>query len=99
MMLEEANSRLKTVQITDDQLWALNSLYLMLDVEKTDFCKILDVVGIETFLKKQSHYDRLRSAEEQLTAKEKYLKAKQRLEDLENEKGHLEAIVNGYKPY
>jgi len=37
-------------------------------------------------------------AEEELTAKERYLQAKSRLEELENEKTNLEQIVNGYSP-
>ena len=37
MMLCEANERLKTVQMTEDQLWAVNSLYLLQDLDKDDF--------------------------------------------------------------
>lgn len=98
MMLKEANARLKRSQINEDQLWALNSLYILLDLHKDDFCKIVDTVGLETLLKKQNHYDRLMKAEEELAAKEKYLQAKARLEELETEKTNLEQIVNGYQP-
>lgn len=98
MMLEEANTRLKKAKINEDQLWALNSLYILLDLHKDDFCKIVDTVGLETLLKKQGHYDRLMKAEEELAAKEKYLQAKTRLEELETEKTNLERIVNGYQP-
>lgn len=98
MMLEEANARLKKVEINEEQLGAINSIYILLDLDKDDFCKIVDTVGLETLLKKQSHYDRLMKAEEELSAKERYLKAKSRLEELEFEKTDLEQIVNGYKP-
>ena len=98
MMLEEANNRLKKTKINEEQLWALNSLYILLDLHKDDFCKIIDTVGLETLLKKQTHYDRLIQAEEELSAKEKYLKAKARLEELEAERAGLERIVTGYKP-
>jgi hypothetical protein len=97
MMLEEANARLKKTNINEKQLWALNSLYLLLDLQKDDFCKIIDTVGLETLMNKQRHYDRLRQAEEELTAKEKYLQAKARLEELENEKASLEAIVKSFR--
>lgn len=100
MMLEEMQARLKKEKITtQDQLWAINSLYILLDLHKDDFCKIVDTVGLETLLKKQNHYDRLMKAEEELTAKERYLQAKARLEELENEKTTLEKVVNGYKPF
>jgi hypothetical protein len=96
-MLEEANARLKKEKITEEQLWGINSLYILLDLDKDDFCKIVDAVGVEKLLKKQIHYERIDRAEQELAAKERFLKAKSRLEELENEKQQLEAIVNGYK--
>ncbi len=96
-MLHEANERLRKTQITEEQLWGLNSLYILLDLDKDDFCKIVDAVGIEPLLKKQSHYERLDQAEQELTAKERYLKAKNRLAELEAEKQDLENIINNYK--
>lgn len=98
MMLHEAQERLKKTTITEEQLWGLNSLYILLDLDKDDFCKIVDTVGIEKLLKKQGHYERLDKAEQELAAKEKFLKAKARLEELEVEKQSLEDVVNGYKP-
>ncbi|MEN6568047.1 MAG: hypothetical protein ABFC57_17320 [Veillonellales bacterium] len=98
MNLEEAQARLKKTEINEDQLWALNSLYILLDLQKDDFCKIIDVVGLETPLKKQKHYDRLDQAERELAAKKRYLQARTRLEELETEKSSLEQIVNEYNP-
>ena len=97
MLLEEAQARLKKTEINQDQLWKLNSLYILLDLHKDDFCKIIDAVGLENLLLKQRHYDRLYRAEEELTAKEVYLKSKARLAEIELEKTALEQIVNGYK--
>ena len=96
MLLKEANERLKKVEITEEQLWGLNSIYIILDLHKDDFCRIVDLVGLETLLKKQSHYDRVLKAEEELAAKEKFLAAKLRLSDLEKERQHLEKIVKSY---
>lgn len=98
MNLEEAQARLKKTEINEEQLWGLNSLYILLDLHKDDFCKIVDVVGLETLLKKQKHYDRLDQAERELAAKERYLQARARLKELETEKSSLEQIVNEYKP-
>jgi len=98
MMLHEANERLKKSKITEEQLWGLNSLYILLDLDKDDFCKIVDAVGVDKLIKKQSRYERLDKAEQELAAKEKYLDAKNRLEELESEKQDLENIVNNYKP-
>ena len=55
-------------------------------------------MGLEKLIAKQAHYDRLDRAEKELTAKERYLKAKARLEELETEKAGLEQIISGYKP-
>lgn len=98
MMLEEANKRLKKVQITEEQLWQINSLYLILNLDKDDFCKIVDLVGLEKLINQQSRYERFDKAEQELRAKEKYLQSKRRLQELEDEKSELEKIVNSYKP-
>lgn len=96
MTLNEANERLEK-SITEDQLWGLNSLYLLLDLHKDDFCKVVNTVGVETLLNKQSYYERLELAEKELAAKERYLRAKSRLEELKMEKDDLEQIVNNFK--
>lgn len=99
MLLEEANVRLKRGQIDGDQLDGLNSLYILLDLDKDIFCKIVDVVGVDALLKKRAHYDRLDRAEIELSMKERYLDAKARIAEVENEKRRLQQIIDGYKPY
>lgn len=98
MMLEEANKRLKKVQLTEEQLWQINSLYCILNLDKDDFCKIVDMVGLDKLIQQQSRYERFDKAEQELRAKERYLQAKRRLRELEDEKTELEAVVDSYKP-
>ena len=98
MMLDEANKRLKKVQITEEQLWQINSLYCILNLDKDDFCKIVDLIGLDKLIQQQSRYERFDKAEQELRAKERYLQAKKRLQELEDEKEELENIVNSYKP-
>lgn len=98
MMLEEANKRLKKVQLTEEQLWQINSLYCILNLDKDDFCKIVDMVGLDKLIQQQSRYERFDKAEQELRAKERYLQAKRRLQELEDEKAELEAVVDSYKP-
>ena len=97
MMLCEANERLKTVQINEEQLWALNSLYLLLDLDKDDFCKIVDLIGVEKLTTKRGHYDRLRRADDMLAARERYDDAKQRLAELDRERERLQETVSQYE--
>jgi len=96
MMLNEVNERLKDTTITENELSDLSVLYILLDLEKDDFCKIIDSVGVEKLLSKQRRYDFLLRANDELIAKEKYLKARERLDYLEREKSELDAIVNTY---
>ena len=98
MLLEEMQERLKNTEVTQEQLWKLNSIYILLDFHKDDFCKIVKAIGIEKWLDKATRWERLDRAEQELSAKERYLKAKARLEELENEKSELETLVNNYKP-
>lgn len=97
MMLCEANERLKTVQMTEDQLWAVNSLYLLLDLDKDDFCKIVDTIGLDRLIAKRRHYDRLLRAEEMLTAQERYEDAERRLDALDREREQLQEMVDKYQ--
>ena len=97
MLLSEANARLKTTELSEEQLWQLNTLYYLLDLDKDDFCKIVDVVGADKLIAKEGRYKRFYKAEQELDTKEKYIKAKARLEEIEHEKQNLENIVNNYK--
>ncbi len=99
MLLEEANSRLKTIQLTESQLFQIGPLYYILNLDKDDFCKIVDLIGFDKLVQQQERYRRFNKAERELQAKERYLQAKQRLEELEDEKQELEKIVNGYKRF
>jgi len=98
MMLEEANARLKH-EITNGELEGLNSLYILLDLEKDEFCKIVNAIGVAPLLKKQRHYDRLYKAEEEYTAKERYLAARIELEEINHRQKELEAIVKQHAQY
>jgi hypothetical protein len=99
MLLEEMQERLQKTEITTQkQLWQISPIYCLLDFHKDDFCKLIDAIGLDKWLEKSDRWERLNRAEQELSAKERYLKAQARLEDLEAEKAELERIVNGYKP-
>lgn len=97
MMLQELNERLTTTQVTNEQLWQINDLYLLLDRHKDDFAKIVDAVGIEKLIEKQDHYRKAMNAMEMLQAKEKYEKAKRRKKELEAELKRLDDEITAYK--
>jgi hypothetical protein len=72
-------------------------LYMLLDLGKEDFYKILKAVGCETVIKRLPRWERLLKAEEELTAKEKYIAAKRKLEYLRQEKQDLEETIALYE--
>jgi len=98
MNLEEMQARLKKTEITQEQLQQLSPIYVLLDFHKDDFCKLVDAIGIDKWLDNINWFNRLDKAEQELSAKERYMKAWERLEALESEKAELEQIVNSYKP-
>ena len=99
MMLEEMQARLKKAEVTtQEQLEQLSPIYCLLDFDKDDFCKLIDAIGIDKWIDSANRWERLDRAERELTAKERYIKAKARLEDLEAERAELEAVINAYKP-
>jgi hypothetical protein len=97
MNLQEANARLKKTQLTEEQLWGLSSLYILLDLHKDVFCKIVDAVGVETLTARHYHYDRAVQAREEFEKKEKYQRSKKRLADLKSEIEQLTAYVDDYR--
>jgi len=98
-MLEEMQARLKKAEVTtQEQLEQLSPIYCLLDFDKDDFCKLIDAIGIDKWIDSANRWERLDRAERELTAKERYIKAKARLEDLEAERAELEAVINAYKP-
>ena len=97
MMLHEANGLLKKEVLTEEKLWELNDLYILLDLDKEDFCKIIDLIGAEKLISKQCRYDKLAKAEREYDAKEKYKQAKIRLSEIANEKELLEDFILNYR--
>lgn len=96
MMLEEANRRLKK-PITEEQLQQVGMIYCLLEFDKDDFCKLVDAIGIDKWTIRESRWEYLDQAERELAAKNRYLGAKRRLEELENEKAELSQVIEGYK--
>ena len=88
---------MNTVEKSMKYVDAVNSLYLLLDLDKDDFCKIVDTIGLDRLIAKRRHYDRLLRAEEMLTAQERYEDAKRRLDALDREREQLQEMVDKYQ--
>ncbi len=83
MQLHEANARLKK-EITVEELDNIHMLYCILDfMDKDDFCKMVDAVGIEKLVEGKGTYDRLFEAEKLLNAKRNHEKKKNEVAELD----------------
>lgn len=83
MLLHEANSRLKK-EITVEQLDNIHMLYCILNfLDKDDFCKIVDALGVEKLEEGADTYSRLFKAENLLKAKEHHEKKKKEVVELD----------------
>lgn len=72
----------KTKNIEESDVWAISPIYCLLDFDKDDFCKLIDAIGLDKWVAAEARWQRLAQAEEELTAKENYIKAKARKEEL-----------------
>lgn len=97
MLLTELNNRLETIQVDETQLWELHKLYILLDLEKDDFAKIVDTIGVEKLIEKSERYNRFCEAESELRKKENYIKAKARSKELEKEREELQATIDNFE--
>ena len=97
MLLEEMQRRVKSSEITLEQLEKVHEIYCLLDFDKDDFCKLVDAIGIDKWTAKAPKWERLVKAENDLRAKERYEEAIVRIVELDRERDNLREIINDYK--
>lgn len=97
MLRTEMNNLLESTEVNETECDKLHNLYILLDLEKDDFCKIVDLIGVEKLLEKSERYYTLCRAEREFKNKEKYLIAKSRLVDMEKEKTELEKTISDFE--
>lgn len=75
MMYEELEQRLKKekANLTRENYAALESAYIALDLEKDDFAKIVDSVGIEALVAKGSYFKMLLNGRAIVEARLKFI--------------------------
>lgn len=96
MLLEEAQARLKKTAKNTEQLDAISPIYCLLGFDKDDFCKLVDTIGLDKWLDKAGRWEQLDRAERDLSAKERYVSARARLEEIETERAALEEVIKAY---
>jgi hypothetical protein len=98
---QEMQERLPKIAnvITEEVLWQLTPIYCLLDFDKNDFCKIIESIGIEKWISENAvkRWERLATAEAELSAKEKYIKNKDKIDEMERELKYLKESVNLYE--
>jgi hypothetical protein len=64
MTIHELKERSKkAVNINTEEYIVLEKLYILLDLNKDDFAKIVDAVGVEKLVGRESYWDRLQTAD------------------------------------
>jgi hypothetical protein len=94
--IHELNARLKRGNATEEQLQAITPLYIVLDLDKDIFCRMVDAVGVEVIAAESAKWEWLREAQEEKIARQQYFKDIQRLEDLLEEKEQIDNRVAAY---
>ena len=75
----------------------LERLYILLDLDKNDFAKICDAVGIDKLVSRVDYWDRLQIADDERQARLKYEEAMRELEGVNQRQKELQKFVDNYK--
>ena len=62
-------------KINDTDYAVLEKLYILIDLDKSDFAKICNVVDIETLIRREKYWGRLRTANDDCQARLGYEEA------------------------
>lgn len=92
MDLEEANERLVT-KITQEELEKITTAYILLDLHKDEFCKIVNVVGLKRILAKIPYYEKALNAYDEYRADQTLKAMKTRFINLTIEREMLEQAI------
>jgi len=97
MLLEEFRDLMDDQSLTPEQCDSVAPIYVLLDFDKSDFCKLVMVLGIEKWMEKAGRWKRLARADQEFASKERYLANKARLADLAAERAVLLEAVAAYE--
>jgi len=97
MNLQEATALLGKHDISEEQLQLLQPAYIALDLDKADFCKIVDAIGIETIIGRNKYWELLNTARDEHAARHRYQADKTRLARIREEAAELMERIRGYE--
>ena len=83
--------------ITCKEWDVLNKLYLLLDLDKGFFAKIVDAVGVDTLVERELYWDRLQAADDERQERIKFEKAQDEMRKLILRQVELAEYISNYK--
>jgi len=83
--------------LTDEEYDALEKLYLVLDLEKPLFAKIVKAVGVYRLVERENLWQMTLTAMDEYEAKSQYQCAMARAKEIQNELARLDALIAAYK--
>jgi hypothetical protein len=98
MMIHEFAERSKKHgNISNEDYAKIEPLYIVLDLDKDQFAALVDAVGLERLTAKAGRWTRFLKAEEELAGKERYIAAKDELENITRRQAELQASIAKYE--
>ncbi len=95
MMYEELEKRIPGIEYKDFE--AVEPLYNVLNLDKDDFAKIAKAVGVKKLAEKANRWRELQEARTMYRERQEYLKAKEELTALHEQKERLVKVIRSYR--
>jgi hypothetical protein len=97
MTIHELKERSKkAANISNEDYAVIEKLYILLDLHKDDFAKIVDAVGVEKLISRENYWDRLQTADNERQTRLKYEEAKNEMDALTERQRELQKYFESY---
>ena len=84
-------------EIAAEDYAVLEKLYILLDLDKNIFAKIVDAAGVDTLVGREQYWDRLQAADDERQLRLKYERVVQELAEVNERQSQLQDFVDNYK--
>ena len=98
-LAQEIKMPLLNDTVGDEDYAILESFYYVMDIDKSEFVKVVKAMGIEAVIVKHRRWANIRKAEEHYEAFLKYTKAKDELDEQQKAVERSKAIIANYEKH
>ena len=83
--------------IGDDDYQIIENLYHVMDINKNEFTKVVNAMGLELVITRHRRWSQLIQAEEHYDEYQRYIKAKDELDEQQRAVNHSKQIIELYE--